>query len=475
MTEEGAAKAEPKGDGSAGRAVVWIVLGFGGAQVLRLLSSLVLTRLLVPEVYGLMELVFAFIVALHLFSDFGLETAILQSRRGEETGFLNTAWTVGVARGLTLYVLCALGSGPVAAFYEEPELRTLLLVAGLTSIIDGFCATSMKTEVRRLNQKAVISLELASQVVTVAVQIGVAYVEPSAWAIVFGGIAGAMVRLVGSHLYLDAIRHRFFIDRTALDEIVNLGRWIFLSTACTFVGTQADRILIGKLVDLTSLGLYAIATRLSSAVMALQTKLIHNIVFPVLNREKNKFEEGDEREVPVLLAAFDAARFKLDVTFCFGCGLLLVGAPIVVDVLYDDRYLMAGHILSILSISLAASTSLNASETLLFSLGHTRYGFYRSLARAVYVVVAVPIAHHLAGFWGIVWAMGLNEVPVAVVIWIAKKRIGLLRMRVELRSFVFFFLGIGVGVLASLVLVGEAYYLPDLTNLPSLPIPESSR
>ena len=353
MSEESQGKAE----GTAGRAVVWVVLGFGGAQVLRLLSSLILTRLLVPEVYGLMELVFAFIVALHLFSDFGLETAILQSRRGEEPGFLNTAWTVGVARGLVLYVVCAIGSGPVAAFYEEPELRNLLLVAGLTSIIDGFCATSLKTEIRRLNQKAVISLELASQVVTVGVQIAVAYVEPSAWAIVFGGIAGALVRLVGSHLFLDALRHRFFIDRTALDEIFNLGRWIFLSTACTFVGTQADRILIGKLVDLSSLGLYAIATRLSSAVMALQTKLIHNIVFPVLNREKNKLEAGDERENEVLLTAFDAARFKLDFTFCFGCGLLLIGAPIVVDFLYDDRYLPAGPILSILSLSLAASTS----------------------------------------------------------------------------------------------------------------------
>ncbi|MFM6205833.1 oligosaccharide flippase family protein, partial [Planktothrix sp.] len=79
---------------------IWTLFGYGGSQVLRFGGNLILTRLLVPELFGLMALVNTFITGLNLFSDVGIRPSIIRSQRGDDPEFLNTAWTIQVFRGL---------------------------------------------------------------------------------------------------------------------------------------------------------------------------------------------------------------------------------------------------------------------------------------------------------------------------------------------------------------------------------------
>lgn len=73
------------------------------AQFARLLSNLVLTRLLYPEAFGVMALVMVVLVGLQMFSDVGIGPAISRSARGDDPDFLNTAWTLNVFRGAGLW------------------------------------------------------------------------------------------------------------------------------------------------------------------------------------------------------------------------------------------------------------------------------------------------------------------------------------------------------------------------------------
>ena len=70
------------------------LMGFGTGQVLRLASNLILTRLLFPEAFGVMAMVSVFLMGLAMFSDVGVGPAIMQSKRGDDRDFLNTAWTI---------------------------------------------------------------------------------------------------------------------------------------------------------------------------------------------------------------------------------------------------------------------------------------------------------------------------------------------------------------------------------------------
>src|SRR5262249_20835240 len=84
------------------------LMGYGLNQGLRLLTNLVLSRLLFPEAYGLTAIVTVFMVALGMLSDVGLKDSVITSTRGDDPQFLNTAWTIQIMRGFGLWVLASL-------------------------------------------------------------------------------------------------------------------------------------------------------------------------------------------------------------------------------------------------------------------------------------------------------------------------------------------------------------------------------
>ena len=69
-------------------ASVWSILEYGSGMGLRVISSLVLTRLLLPAYFGEITLVSTLVVGINLLSDIGLAPSVIQSKRGDEPVFL---------------------------------------------------------------------------------------------------------------------------------------------------------------------------------------------------------------------------------------------------------------------------------------------------------------------------------------------------------------------------------------------------
>ena len=135
------------GEGAArlrSRALVgslWVVSGYGGRELIRLANNLILTRLLFPEAFGFMAIVNVILLGLAMFADIGLPDKIVQSNRGEERRFLDTAWTLQILRGGFLFLVSCWLAWPLARFYDEPSLLGMLPVAGTALLIGGFRST----------------------------------------------------------------------------------------------------------------------------------------------------------------------------------------------------------------------------------------------------------------------------------------------------------------------------------------------
>ena len=130
----------------AARGFAITIAGFGGQNLLRLLSNLILTRLLFPEAFGLMALVQVFMTGLGMFSDLGINASIIQNKRGDEPNFVNTAWTLQVCRGILLWAMTCAIAIPASNIYGEDMLAYVLPVVGLNAFISGF--NSMNIEGR---------------------------------------------------------------------------------------------------------------------------------------------------------------------------------------------------------------------------------------------------------------------------------------------------------------------------------------
>ena len=83
----------------------WVISGHVISQSLRFGGNLILTRLLVPEMFGVMAIVTIVMGGLVMFSDIGLLQNIVQSKRGEELDYLNTAWTIQIIRGFFIFFI----------------------------------------------------------------------------------------------------------------------------------------------------------------------------------------------------------------------------------------------------------------------------------------------------------------------------------------------------------------------------------
>lgn len=280
------------------RGSAFVVLGFGGSQMIRLVSNLILTRLLFPEAFGLMALVTVAIVGLGAFSDMGIGPAIAHSRRGDDPDFLAAAYTLQVTRGFALFLgACAL-AWPVALFYGEPDLALLLPAVGFSSIITGFNSVAVETAHRHLLLGRVTLIEIASQLIGTVAMVLLAWATRSIWALVIGGTVASVVKLALTHLCLSGGPARFGWETLARRELVRFGRWIFLSTLCGFLLSQGDKLILGKYLSLEALGVYNIGFFLASFPLLLGRALTERMVIPLY------------REHPPAASAANFARLR---------------------------------------------------------------------------------------------------------------------------------------------------------------------
>lgn len=383
------------------RASALEVIGFGSSQAIRLASNLVLTRLLTPAEFGLALLVALFLSGLEMVSDLGFQAAVVQNRHGDEQRFVDTAWTLQIGRGI---VLCLAGlalAGPIAGLYGEAQLEPLLHVASVQALLSGFNSTAVFTLRRHVRVGPLVLLDLGGQLVNTAVMVGWALVSPTVWALIGGGVANTLFRLALSHRLPVPYRNRLAWDREAVAGILHFGKWIFGSSLLHFAGRQGDRLIVGKLLGVSLLGVYSLATLISDLVGSVIERITHGVFFPL-------FSGAARESTAELKRVFYAARLRMDLAAMPALGALVVLGPWVVDLLWDERWSEAGWMLRFLAFRVAMASLLAPCETSLFALGETRFGFYRSVARTAWVLLAVPVGFWVAETSGILVAMALS-------------------------------------------------------------------
>lgn len=427
------------------RAAGWTVGGHAARQGLRLVSSLVMTRLLLPEAFGVMAVAGVLMTGLALFSDFGLRQHIVHSRRGDDPAFLNTVWTLQILRGALIWLL-ALGGGqalallqrldalPAGSVYADPRLPAVIAVVSAAALIAGFESTKLATANRRLLLGRQTLLEIGSQAAGLLAMLAWASLDRSLWALVAGGLAAALARTAMSHALLPGARNRLAWDAAAARQVFGFGRWILLSSLLGFLVANGDRLLLAGLLPPATLGLYAIAFLAVNSVHWAILNLVVNVSFPALS-------EVARSDPARLAAAYYRLRLPLDAMALFAAGFLCLAGPRLVELLYDPRYAGAGRMLQILAFDLVAVPFFLADQFAL-ALGQPQRLFVFNLLRAAALYVLLPLSFHLAGLEGALWAIALSPLASLPATLHFKRRHGILDAAKELRAWPAFALGV---------------------------------
>ena len=167
------------------RSGIWVGAGQVGVQLLSVVRSIALARLLTPDVFGFMALAMIAIRAIETFTRPGIAQALI-ARQAEFEDAGATAFTLLVARGVLLSLVLVAAAPFVAHFYEAPELETVLQVLSVTFVITGLSNINTIARQRELEFRRLTYIGQASNLVGTIVTVAIAWWLRSVWALVIG-------------------------------------------------------------------------------------------------------------------------------------------------------------------------------------------------------------------------------------------------------------------------------------------------
>ena len=422
----------------------WVVMGAGIGHVLRLGSNLILTRLLMPEMFGLMSIATTVGVIMVMLADIGLRQAVIRSPRGDEGAFLNTAWSMQVVQGfvlwggsiiagIILYVASALGWVSAQNTYGDPLLPWLIASTGIYAAINGMHSTLALSSTRHFDLSPIYKLDVLGQVLGLMVVIPLALWTGSIWSLVAGSIASISLSVILSHLWMQTPRNVFEWEPTAAREIFNFGKWLAVSSAVTVFAANGDRLMLAAYSNAALLGLYSISSALVSALDSVLNQLFDRVMLPAFS----EVARNNPKEIP---RAYFRLRWKIDPIILGFSGLLFGSASSLIAIMYDSRYSEAGNILQILSIGMIVSRY-NLVQQVYLAIGQTQYFVWLNIVRLVSTFTLIPLGYYFGGFYGSLVAAALRNLPSVLLTFHFNSKHSLNNIPLELKTSIFWIVG----------------------------------
>ncbi len=389
------------------------LVGNIASQVLRFGSNLILTRLLFPEAFGLMAIAQSILTAAALVSDVGLSQSVVRSTRGHESAFLNTIWTMQVAKGGVILLIMTIGAVFAAAGYHQPSLRYIMPALGAASLINGFASTNVALVNRQIEAGRLTLIELGSQVFGILVMLAWAVVSPTPWALVAGNLGSAIARTAATHVLLAGPRNAWAWDKSVVQEVWKFGGWVMLSSTVTFLAGEGRNLLNAALVSAKIVGLLVLSSTLVFVVWNAIQQISGRVLYPAYA------EVWRERPSNFPSVVQRSRRWQL----LGGCSVAAVFALFgdkLVGCFYDARYREAGVFLQIQAVGTMFSF-LNASYSgVLWAVGRPGLGTILLGVQVMVVTGLIFAGHALAGALGLVVAAsmtGLLMYPISSAVY----------------------------------------------------------
>jgi O-antigen/teichoic acid export membrane protein len=253
-----------------------------------LARTIILARLLSPNDFGLFGIALLAMSALGTFSQTGFSAALIQ-KKDDTKPYLDTAWTVQVIRGILLALIAFAIAPYVAAFFDAPAAKPILQVIGLSALFQGFTNIGVVYFQKELEFHKQFVYQFSGTLVSVGVAISAAFLLRSVWALVFGLLAGNLVRMIVSY-FIHPYRPRPGFNQQQFKELFGFGKWVLGSSILVFLITQGDDALVGKVLGATALGFYQLAYRLSNISATEVTHVISQVTFPAYSKLQGNME-----------------------------------------------------------------------------------------------------------------------------------------------------------------------------------------
>lgn len=369
------------------RGSLWLGVGSGAENAMRIVRNMILARLLAPEAFGAMAIVLAVNGAFEALTEIGIREAVIQNPRGGRRLYLNGAWLLAAARGLALYGVAWLGAPWAAGFYHNPALTPMMRVAFLGIAFNGLVSARAYAALKRLRYRPWVIIQQGGSLIGIATAIGLGLWLRNVWALAIGFAVESAGRCVLSYIVCP-FRPGLRLERESLRALGRYAAGMAGLPVLTLLYAKSDVFVLGKLRTAEELGLYSLAASLAT----IPDTLCSTVLAPVLMPALAALQDEPERLVASLLRLLRLlALAALPVLTLMACG-----APLLLRTVYGTPYAAASAAFAVLCAAVAVRLVGWGLVTTFFATGRPELSRWASALRLVVLVaVIVPLVTRL--------------------------------------------------------------------------------
>ncbi len=353
------------------------------SQALTFLSSMVVSRVLTPDNYGLVNLITVFTGFILVFSDGGLSYALIRSDYGHT--YHKVLTNLSIILGLILFTITVILAYPISIFYKNDRLIFPTLVLAFTFIVKSFSLTQGAVLAKKLNFAFIGKVTLFSTIIMLILNITLAYLGFSYWALIIPQIVSAIIVAIcyewkvrlGFKLYSFAhILTAFRYTKKLIGSVIGFN-------AINYWSRNADNLIVGKYFGSTDLGLYSRAYNLLMLPIYFITGIFTSVLFPSMKLLRQ--QGGDiEKEYYFVLKTIQILAFPIVV-------VLVLYPYQLVHFLWGEKWIKVGEFLPYFGILIFTQTLTNTIGQMLVLADKEREFMISGWITAAFIITGIVV------------------------------------------------------------------------------------
>lgn len=256
-----------------------------GAKGVELIVSIVLARLLSPDVYGVVAMVTVFITLSQVFVDSGMGNALIQKKDSDDLDF-STVFYFNIALCLTIYSIVFLMAPYIAQFYANESLTWVLRILAITIILSALKNVQQSYVSKHMLFKKFFFSTLIGTIVAACVGIILAYNGAGVWALVAQQIVNVFIDTLVLWITVKW-RPKLLFSISRLKTLFSYGWKLLLSSLINTFYNNMRQLVIGKVYSSSDLAYYNRGRQFPNLIVTNINSSIDSVLLPAMASEQD--------------------------------------------------------------------------------------------------------------------------------------------------------------------------------------------
>ncbi len=377
----------------------WMIAMRMADRVIGFVSMLILARVLFPEDFGLVATATAIVACLEVLSNFSFDLALIQNQETDRNDY-DTAWTLGLIRGLAIAACLFFGAGPIAAGFGDSRLETILMILAILTVVQDAANIGTVNFRKDLELSKEFYYVLWPRITSFVLVLIFAVLLRNYWALMIGLCVRRSMTLLLSY-WMSAYRPRLSLSRVR--KIMQFSKWMILNSAFNLVNVRSPTLILGWISGATTVGFYALSHEISNLATSELVAPISRALYPAFSKIADQLDELRKAYLGVI-----SLILLLGIPIAVG---LHVTAEPAIHVLLGSRWDEAVRVVEVLAISgLILLFAANATPVLM-AIGRPKL---LTILSGISAVICVPVYIYGASVGGM-YGLALGIVAVTIL------------------------------------------------------------